>query len=62
MLILFLNDVDLQLILEFENNFDKNCPVFPKNPKDFFCLVRFWTISFAKIDGPVTFLLYDLEC
>ena len=23
--------------------------------------VLFWTISFAKVDGPLTFLLYDLE-
>ena len=32
MLILFLNDVDMQLVLEFKNSFEKNCPVFPKNP------------------------------
>ena len=32
MLILFLNDMDIQLILEFKNSFGKNCPVFPKIP------------------------------
>ena len=36
MLILFLNDVDIQLILEFKNSFGKICPFFPKNPKHFF--------------------------
>ena len=30
LLFLFLNDVDIQLILEF-NSFGKKCPVFPKH-------------------------------
>ena len=29
---LFINDVDIQLILEFKHNFGKLHPVFPKNP------------------------------
>ena len=32
MLISFLNDVDIQLILEFKNSFGKYHPVFSKNP------------------------------
>ena len=32
MLISFLNDVDIQLILDFKNSFGKYHPVFPKNP------------------------------
>ena len=32
MLISFLNDVDMQLILEFKNIFGKCQPVCPKNP------------------------------
>jgi hypothetical protein len=38
----------------------KICPVFPTIPKHFFCPVLFWTISFAKAEGLVTYLLYDL--
>ena len=41
MLILFLNDVDIHLILEFKNSFGKNCPVSPKNPEHFFVDVCF---------------------
>ena len=33
MLFSFLNDVDIQLILEFENSFGKYLPVCPKNDK-----------------------------
>ena len=33
MLISFLNDVDIQLILEFKNSFGKYHPVFPENPE-----------------------------
>ena len=32
MQILLLNDVDIHLILKFKKSFEKNCPVFPKNP------------------------------
>ena len=32
MLILFLNDVDIQLILEFKEQFWKKSPSFSKNP------------------------------
>ena len=32
----YLNDVDIQLILEFKDIFGKYHPVFPKNPKGFF--------------------------
>ena len=32
MLISFLNDGDIQLILEFKKSFGKYYPVFPKNP------------------------------
>ena len=32
----FLNDMDIQLNLEFKKSFEKKCPVFPKNPKHFF--------------------------
>ena len=32
----FLNDMDIQLILEFRKSFGKYQPVFPKNPKKFF--------------------------
>ena len=35
MLIHFLNDVDIQLILELKKGFEKNCLVFPKN-RNFF--------------------------
>ena len=49
-------------MLEFKNSFGKHCLVFPKNPKHYFCLVLFRSKGFAKIEGLVTFLLYDLEC
>ena len=58
---IFLIDLDIQLILEFKSSFGKNCPFFPKNQKTFFSRVLFWTSSFAKIKGLVTFLLHDLE-
>ena len=48
MLILFSNDVDIQLILEFEISFGKNCPVFPKNPKHFFLPGAFLDNKFCK--------------
>ena len=38
MLILFLNGVDIQLIIEFKNNFENDCLVFPKNTERVFFL------------------------
>ena len=32
----FLIDLDIQLILEFNSSFGKNCPFFPKNHENFF--------------------------
>ena len=42
--------MDIQLILEFKNSFEKYCLVFPKNPKKG---VFFWdTLYIAKSSGP----------
>ena len=38
MLISFINDVDIQLILELKNSLEKNLLVCPKNPQKFFFL------------------------
>ena len=51
--------------LKNEEFMKKNSPIFyPKiNPKTMFFYTSLDAISsFANIDGPVAFLLYDLEC
>ena len=34
MLFGFRIDVDIKILLEFKESFEKFCPVFPKNPKN----------------------------